>query len=113
MELLIKYREVNPQDIKMILKSFFGDSFAKSISINDKVVETVWEMVGKSRECTQWMNAVPRPTGIAPGASYIAKQIAGIAFRLGKKDNGQIYDTCKHGVAFGYSTKIRMAAAGL
>jgi len=110
---LIKYKEVSPQYIKSILASFFNPAYAASIRINDNVVEVVWEMVSKSKECTKALNLVPRPAGFIPGASFVAMQLAKLGQRLLAHQDEDIANTCKSAASSAYSTRIRMASHGL
>lgn len=110
---LKEYKEVSASNIKAILKSFFGASYASRIEVNDKVVRLTWEMVTSSKSCSKMMDMVPRPAGFIPGASYVAKQLAQLAKRIATSKDDSIYKLCKNGSAYQFSRRIQMASSGL
>ena len=103
-----KYADVNEGDVKKILEVFLG----KGVSINDKVIELTWDMLASSKECSKAMNFVPRPQGLAATPAYIAKELAGIAYRLSSNKDA-IYHVCKVAAEAGYSSRIKLAGMGL
>ena len=112
---LKKYKTINPNDIKRIIKAFFistRPTFANNINVNDNVVETVWLMVSETKECTKALNLVPRPAGSIPGPLYIATQLTLLAKRL-TVDKDLLSDSCKSSVLLNYSRVLQMASEGI
>ena len=107
-----KYADVNEGDVKKILEVFLGKGAASQVSINDKVIELTWDMLASSKECSKAMNFEPRPQGLAATPAYIAKELAGIAYRLSSNKDA-IYHVCKVAAEAGYSSRIKLAGMGL
>lgn len=100
--------EKDKYDAKRILVYFWGTS-AGDWPINSKVLEVLGEMLGKDKNCSKAMDFVPRP-GFPINASYIRRQLSGIARRITSGDHS--YDACRLAIAYQYKGKVKAASMG-
>lgn len=102
--------ESEARDIRQIIDFFFGYSVASRITINDKVVSLVWDMLQEAQNCSKTMDLVPRPPKKVPDIHYIINELVKIALRV--RNNDQIYLSCKNAVAYSYRSALEMASSG-
>jgi len=74
---LNKYKALNPNDIRKIIRAFFisRPSYSTTLNINDNVVDIVWKMVAETEKYTKALNLVPRPSGGLLGTAYVVLQL--------------------------------------
>lgn len=104
--------ELTDRDIdsaKKILAYFWGQS-AADWKVNKEVLDVLSEMLTCEGKCSKAMDLVPRP-GFRINASYLRRQLAGIARRLAF--DGRSYYACKVAVAYKYKERVKIASEGL
>jgi hypothetical protein len=120
--MLSKYRmgengqELTEDNVRDIIKVFYpDDSQMQTLDINDDVVQTLWEMIQASRQCSRAMDFVPKPVGTKPGAFYIATSLIRLAVALTGKSAAEkrnIFILCKNVAGGTYKTDLALKGGG-
>lgn len=98
--------------ISAAINYFWGDGTASPQTVNERAAEVVYKAISEAQACSASMDLVPRPSGVKPGMSYIAKQIANIGKNI-VAGNTSIYHVCKVRISVSYKTEITMALQGI
>lgn len=101
------------QYAKAILAAFYGQNIAENISINEKTVDLIGQMLEKTYTCTEAMELVPRPVspvGAKPGVNWALKQIRKTGMRILNSSIQKISLTCKRAVAASFRGKIELSS---
>ena len=100
-------REID--DARVILAGFFGRNIGDKISINNRVIEVLGEMLTSTEQCSRLMDLIPRSGYIDSG--YIKRQLRNIARRVQRNDGN--YLICKKFIAAHWRREIEMASRGI
>ena len=102
--------------VRKVIGAFINEGMAARISpINEDVVRVVGKMVAESRDCSEWMDYVPKPVapvGARPGIKWSLKQIRKIGSELVKSDEKHKF-TCSSVSALKFRTRLEEAQHGM
>lgn len=101
---------------RKVIAAFFGDAFAsRFFVVNEGVFEVIGEMVAASKDCSEWMEYVPRPVGpvgARPGLKWSLKQVRRIGMALMQSTKEHNF-TCMNAMAIKFRTRLSEAQHGL